>query len=191
MGQSGGYFSVGIAIQNARTLVNDVAKLTAGGDVSVLSNAEATVNTKASSASPETTDGSESAAGDHSVASVSNIVKLLLGQIGDVTGIAALSNLAAVIKVSSYTISANAVSNNPAQGVVAVDKTTSNAGKKVNVSIAPKEGFEVDTVRIRYLVPGDAAYTYAGVGEQGGLTQTGYHQYSFDMPAGDVVVYVT
>ena len=73
-------------------------------------------------------------------------------------------------KVNTYTVTVNADSN----GTYDVNKTTATEGESIELTVTPKEGFEVDAVKL-----GDTVLTAVG------------GKYTFTMPANNVTVTVS
>ncbi|MCR4876840.1 MAG: hypothetical protein K5922_06690, partial [Clostridiales bacterium] len=192
---SGGFFAIDVVVQDATAQVINGAKITAGGNVNIHSTADAEVNTKATSAAPKDKEG-----GDNKPSTmdyVRNIVKLLLGNALEWMGDTERANkLTKGLRASSNEITL-APSYDKSQGEVTLSRTKANGpqasggadggeskGTAVKITAMPKDGYKVSEVRVVGLEPGKAVYTEYEV------ELTAPHEYTFDMPAVNVTVYV-
>jgi hypothetical protein len=171
--------------------------VTAGGNIVVSSTAKANVETIAISA-PD--DAASSDGGDGGTTStmdyVKNIARLVLaGAIqkalpasmqGQSEGL--IAKLTAGLTTPQYTVK-GAVNNDAEKGTVALSRSKANEGTKVIVTVTPKEGYEVDTIRYRFLEPGSDKYSFKNLKTT--ENHTGVNEYTFDMPASDIAIFVT
>ena len=168
---SGGYFAIAVALQDVSAKLVNGARLTARQDVRVNSAANAEVTTEAVSALPADQSANvdqeqKNANGDTpgTLDYVRNISALLLKKAADAAGEKneTIAKLTAGLGVTENKYAVRSSGGNDAEkGAVAFSAQRAEKGGEVTVYVAPKEGYTVDTVRLRYLVPGASEYTYA------------------------------
>ena len=213
--KSGGFFAVSVVNQDVRTHVKGTT-IRAGGDVTIHSTANAEVQTKAVSADSDggnDEDGDEEEDGGdddddgdapHSLGSVKDVVQQLIkGSIAQVARQLAekainkinLSEIAdkllAGLKSADHTVEA-APSNDGEKGQVSLSRASANIEDEVAVTVKPRDGYELESITLRYLEPGKASYTTKTLD----LTSSKVHPdvgdtYYFDMLGYDTDVLVT
>ena len=203
---SGGYFALGIVIQNVSATIGDSAHVS-GGNISVVSKAVENVVTNATSAKPETSgDSSESGGGSGTLSSVLTMAKGLLGTVKDTIvskfsasqpGIASKFGLTVGSATSQMEGSGTyQITSSQVDGGSVSTQAKADSGNTVTLTITPKSGYELDGIQVSYLLNGAWFKTVKNLGDTIDGGSTAFFtlvngKYTFVMPEANVTVAVT
>jgi len=176
----GGFFAISVVLQNVDASVGGAASLNAYKNITIDSNAQERVLTKATSADPVTAGASS---GDSSsMSGVLGIVKTLFSKIQTTLTGAASSAFSrseeGLSGVDGYTVSAE---TNEHAAITTPSKV--KAGETVTVKVTPDEGYVLDGLTYTYLPAGEQAYVTRSVDISGGT-----NSYTFEMPDAAVTI---
>ncbi len=171
---SGGYFAISIVIQDADVILGGAGSLTAGGSISLTSNAIEKVTTHATSATPAAGTAASGSGGQMSLATIKTTALTLLKQsAGSLVGAAKEKLTGATEKFAGkeYTIN----KQDTEHGTITVNQRA-NVEEEVTVTVTPDAGYELDTLKLKYLEKASVSYTFIPI------TQNASGKYVFTMP---------
>ena len=178
----GGFFAFSVVIQDVDAAVKGAASLYALQNISITSNADERVTTKATSAAPE-------ASGDQNgqsqnLSSVLDIVKTILGAAATKLGAQAKAFIGlnkAVQQVAGtdgYKVNAQTTTNGSVTTPAKV-----KAGEEAAVTVKPNEGYALQALTYTYLPAGQSAQVTKNINISGGG-----NSFSFVMPDAEVTI---
>ena len=143
------------------------------------SEANAEVTTEAKSALPEEKGGDDDGE-EMSLEYVKKLGMLLLKKAAEAAGekneVIAKITAGLGLLDGEYAIE-SCVTNDTDKGSVSFSEQYADKGDEVTAIVTPAEGYTVETLRMRYLVPGATEYTYETLNAEEGTLE-----YKFTMP---------